>query len=83
MRVCVIVNAEGQEHAVKVQHAIHDSKLSKSIISRAKAIATRGLIRATTPLTLTAHDGNTYSSKATVLLRWYYDTSPQTFSESF
>ncbi|OAP59413.1 hypothetical protein AYL99_06711 [Fonsecaea erecta] len=81
--VCIFVIAEGQEHPVKLRHALHDSVLSKSIISKSKAVATRGAIRPHTPTSLTDHTGTSHTSTSTISLRWYYDDGTQTFPETF
>ncbi|OQU95595.1 hypothetical protein CLAIMM_01779 [Cladophialophora immunda] len=82
-KVCIFVIAEGQEHPVKLCHALHDSTLSKSIISKSKAVATRGTIRPNAPTTLTDHTGTSHISTSNISLRWYYDDGTQTFPETF
>ncbi|OAL26477.1 hypothetical protein AYO22_04215 [Fonsecaea multimorphosa] len=82
-KACIFVIAEGQEHPVKLSNALHDSILSKSIISKSKAVATRGAIRPVAPTTLTDHTGTSHISTSTISLRWYYDDGTQTFPETF
>ncbi|OAL36360.1 hypothetical protein AYO20_04256 [Fonsecaea nubica] len=82
-KVCIFVIAEGQEHPVKLSNALYDSTLPKSIISKSKAVATRGAIRPNTPTTLTDHTGTGHVSTSHISLRWYYDDGTQTFPETF
>jgi hypothetical protein len=81
--VCIFVIADGQEQPVKLANALHGCGLSKSIISRSKATASRGTIRSSPPTKITDHAGTTYSSTSTISLRWYYDGGTQTFPETF
>ncbi|EXJ87958.1 hypothetical protein A1O1_04885 [Capronia coronata CBS 617.96] len=82
-RVCIFVIAEGQEHTVRLANTLSDNALKKSLISRAKALATHGPIQSKSPTVLTDHSGTTYTSTSTISLRWYYDDGLQTFQESF
>ncbi|EXJ67765.1 uncharacterized protein A1O5_09111 [Cladophialophora psammophila CBS 110553] len=82
-RVCIFVIAEGQEHPIKLCNALHDSTLPKSIISKSKAVATRGAIRSSAPTTFTDHTGTSHISTSIISLRWYYDDGTQTFPETF
>ncbi|KIW93906.1 uncharacterized protein Z519_05221 [Cladophialophora bantiana CBS 173.52] len=82
-RVCIFVIAEGQEHPIKLCNALHDSTLPKSIISKSKAVATRGAIRSNAPTTLIDHTGTSHISTSVISLRWYYDDGTQTFPETF
>lgn len=75
--------ADGQEQPVRLTGAIHDPSSSKSLISRSKALSSRGSIRQIQPTKVTDHSGASYTSTSTISLRWYYDDGTQTFPETF
>ncbi|KAL2436516.1 hypothetical protein ABEF95_011519 [Exophiala dermatitidis] len=82
--VCIFVIAEDQEHPVRLANTLSDTALPKSMISKAKALATRGLIcPLNSPSTFTDRIGTTYTSASTISLRWYYDDGLKTFRETF
>ncbi|KIW53244.1 hypothetical protein PV05_08833 [Exophiala xenobiotica] len=82
-QVRISVIADDQEDAVKLSNTLYDGTLQKSLISKAKAVATSGSIRASPLVILADHTGQTHSSSATISLRWYYDDGLQTFKETF
>ena len=82
-QVRISVIADDQEDAVKLSNTLYDGTLQKSRISKAKAVATSGSIRASPLVILADHTGQTHSSSATISLRWYYDDGLQTFKETF
>ncbi|KAK5464696.1 hypothetical protein LTS15_001258 [Exophiala xenobiotica] len=82
-QVRISVIADDQEHAVKLSNTLYDGILQKSLISKAKAVATSGSIRASPSVILVDHTGQRHSSSATISLRWYYDDGLQTFKETF
>ncbi|KAK5035542.1 hypothetical protein LTS07_002981 [Exophiala sideris] len=81
VQICVI--ADDQEHAVKLPNTVYDGTLQRSLISKAKAMATRGLVQVEPTTTLTDYNGNTYTTASTICLRWYYENGLQTFQETF
>ncbi|KAK6379436.1 hypothetical protein LTS17_006354 [Exophiala oligosperma] len=82
-RVRISVIADDQEHVVKLANTLYDGTLQRSLICKAKALATSGEVRRCAPVILVDHSGRTHTSASTISLRWYYDNGLQTFQETF
>lgn len=75
--------ADGQEKTVQLPRTRYDSALSKSIISKDHARATKGTIKPCPELSLVDSTGHTYTSRATISVRWHVSGGAQSFSETF
>ena len=81
--VRISVVADGQEKIVKLPNTVYDGTLQKSLISKARADATHGLIQPKAPITAVDNRGTRHTSSSTITLRWYYDSGLQSFKETF
>ena len=79
----IAVIADDQDHLIHLPSTYHDSTLSKSMISKSRAFATHGRIKATSPTTLVTSYGQHFTSSTTITLRWRYDAGMQSFQEKF
>lgn len=75
--------ADGQETIIQLGRAVRDETLQRSLISAAKASATKGKVRPSTVSTFTDQHGKVYHSNGTITLRWYYENGMQSFEETF
>ena len=60
-----------------------DTKLTKSLITRSKALTTCGDLDHISPMTLKDDCGKSHHSASSLTLRWHYENTPQTFEEVF
>lgn len=75
--------ADGQEKTVQLPHAKYDTTLTKSIINRERARATKGMTKTISPTSLVDANDQAYTSNNTISLRWHVKDAAQSFSETF
>lgn len=75
--------ADGQEKTVQLPRTRYDAGLNRSIISKERARATKGVIKNTPEMSLVDSTGQSYTSRTSVNLRWHAKDSAQSFSETF
>ena len=75
--------ADGQDHDVSVPKALYGSAISRSIVTEAVAVASKGALACTAPTSVVGPSGRAYISTASVALRWNYDGGLQTYAETF
>ena len=79
----IAVIADNEEHLVPLPNTVHDATLNRSIISKRKAFATNGRIKAVQPCTFTTTSGECFASSTTITLRWRYGAGLQSYQETF
>jgi len=79
----IAVIADGQAKTVQLACTRYDSVLNRSIISKERAGATRGVTKTIPELSLLDSTGRTYISRSTLNARWHLKGGAQSFPETF